>query len=47
MDIRPECKPDVVGDATATTFPDHYFDEEYLDPPHLFNKSGSLRNSPT
>ena len=41
MDIRPECKPDVVGDARRTDFPDAYFDEEYLDPPHLFRRGGT------
>lgn len=35
MDIRPEVKPDVVGDIRNTNFPDKHFDEIYLDPPHM------------
>jgi len=35
MDIRPECKPDIVGDIRKTDFLDNYFDEIYLDPPHM------------
>ena len=38
MDIRPECKPDIVGDIRKTEFPDNYFDEIYLDPPHMIRK---------
>jgi len=35
MDIRPEVKPDLVGDIRKTDFPDNYFDKIYLDPPHM------------
>jgi|SRR3990167_1183603 len=38
MDIRPEVKPDVVGDIRKTDFPDAHFDEIYLDPPHMIRK---------
>lgn len=38
MDIRPEVNPDVVGDIKRTDFPNHYFDEIYLDPPHMIRK---------
>lgn len=38
MDIRPECKPDIVGDIRKTNFSNHYFDEIYLDPPHMIRK---------
>jgi len=38
MDIRPEVNPDIVGDIRKTNFPDHYFDEVYLDPPHMIRK---------
>lgn len=38
MDIRPEVKPDVVGDIKKTEFPGQYFDEIYLDPPHMIRK---------
>lgn len=38
MDIRPEVKPDVVGDIQKTNFPHNYFDEIYLDPPHMIRK---------
>jgi hypothetical protein len=39
MDIRAKVRPDVIGDIQKTNFPDKYFDEVYLDPPHLFRKS--------
>lgn len=35
MDIRPEVKPDIVGDIRKTDFPNSFFDEIYLDPPHM------------
>lgn len=38
MDIRPQVKPDVVGDIKKTQFPDNHFDEIYLDPPHMIRK---------
>lgn len=38
MDVRPEVKPDIVGDIRKTNFPSYYFDEIYLDPPHMIRK---------
>ena len=35
MDIRPEVKPDIVGDIRKTQFPNNHFDEIYVDPPHM------------
>lgn len=35
MDIRPEVKPDIVGDCTKTDFPDKHFDLIVFDPPHF------------
>ena len=39
IDIRPEVHPDLVMDAKALQFPNHYFDEIYCDPPHMFRKT--------
>jgi len=39
IDIRPECKPDIVMDARDLKFPDNYFDQIYCDPPHLIRKA--------
>lgn len=38
IDIRPEVKPDIVGDIKKTNFPGHCFDEIYLDPPHMIRE---------
>lgn len=40
IDIRPECKPDIVMDAKDLKFQDNYFDQIYCDPPHF------IRNGP-
>ena len=42
IDIRPECKPDIVMDATDLKFPENYFDEIYCDPPHWMRNSNDL-----
>ena len=39
IDVRPECRPDFVMSATDLKFPDHFFDEIYCDPPHIFRKN--------
>jgi hypothetical protein len=39
IDIRPECKPDIVMDAKDLKFPDNYFDQIYCDPPHIITKT--------
>jgi|SRR6185312_54215 len=42
IDIRPECKPDIVMDAKDLKFPDNYFDEIYCDPPHYVGNKSNL-----
>ena len=42
MDIRPQVKPDLVGDIRKTNFPNSYFDEIYLDPPHMIRKDALI-----
>jgi hypothetical protein len=42
IDIRPECKPQIVMDARDLKFPDNYFDEIYCDPPHFIRKNGTV-----
>ena len=39
IDVRPECKPDIVMDAKDLKFTDNYFDEIYCDPPHFIRKA--------
>lgn len=42
MDIRPIVKPDIVGDIKKTDFPSSYFDEIYMDPPHMIRKDDMI-----
>lgn len=47
IDVRSECKPDMVMDAKDLKFPDNYFDEIYCDPPHLIRKGGASQRIKT
>lgn len=42
IDIRAECKPDIVMDAKNLKFEDNYFDQIYCDPPHWIRNSNDL-----
>jgi SAM-dependent methyltransferase len=44
MDIRKECRPDVVGDLKNMPFKDEAFDVIYFDPPHHIPAKGFMYN---
>lgn len=44
MDIRRECKPDIIGDIQNLPFREFVFDAVYFDPPHHIPAKGFMYN---